>query len=101
MLHRDMVALCLQHRVECCTANKLMTYGLHSTKHQPPPLGPLVHLIEQLCLPCGLCCIAVHLMCGVTCLAENLAWGPVVGLGICVRAVHGAHCGAEPEQVAS
>ncbi len=40
-------------------------------------------------------------MCGVTCLAENLAWGPVVGLGICVRAVHGAHCGAEPEQVAS
>jgi len=53
------------------------------------------------CVPCELSPIAVQLMCAVTCLAENLAWRPVVGLGICVRAVHGAHCGAEPEQMAS
>ncbi len=78
-----------------------MAYIAPKTSPSPAPLGPSFHLVEQLLLPCGLCPIAAQLMCGVTCLAENLAWRPVVGLGICVRAVHGAHSGAEPEQVAS
>ncbi len=78
-----------------------MAYIAPNTSPSRPPLGPSFHLVEQLFLPCGLCPIAVQLMCGVTCLAENLAQRPVVGLGICVRAVHGAHGGAEPEQVAS
>ncbi len=83
-------------------ADNGMTYGLHSTKHQPLSTSPPpLEGTEQLFLPCGLCPIAVQLMCGVTCLADNLARRPVVGLGICVRAVHGAHSGAEPEQVAS
>jgi len=78
-----------------------MAYIAPNTSPPPPPsLGPPSIKLNS-CLPCELSPIAVQLMCAVTCLAENLAWRPVVGLGICVRAVHGAHCGAEPEQMAS
>ena len=75
-----------------------MAYIAPNTSACPPP--PQLEGTEQPFLPRGLYPIAGQLMCGVTCLAETLAWRPVVGLGICVRAVHGAHCGAEPAQVA-